>query len=151
MTQPTEPRPAPPDPSSLLLGALADELRRSCARTFAGFAYASDGTLEVFSVGDETLDAVVSRFGSQTGVRLRVVNGMRNSVRDLEAVRDELRQRMLAGEASGMRILELGLDERSNCVRVGLAMLTPEAISELESQYGRHRLCVVQGGLFTTS
>jgi hypothetical protein len=134
-----------------VLGALADELRESCAGTFAGLAYASDGTLEVFSVGDETLDTIVSRVAAQAGLRLRVVNGMRNSVRDLEAVRNELRERMLTGETSGMRILELGLDERSNCVRVGLATLTPEAISELESQYGRHRLCVVQGGLFTTS
>ena len=135
-----------------MLGALAEELRVSCARAFAGLADASDGTLEVFSsVGDTTLDAVVSRFGTQAGMRVRVVNGMRNSIRDLETVRDELRERMRAGETSGMRILELGLDERSNCVRVGLATLAPEAISELETRYGRHRLCVVQGRLFTTS
>jgi hypothetical protein len=135
-----------------LLSALTSELREGCARSFAGVAYAADGTLEVFSTGDENLDAIVSRFASEApGFRVRVVNGMRNSVSDLEAIRDEILRRMRAGELPDIQILELGLAERSNCVRVGVASLTPEATAALEQVFGRHRLCVVQGSVWTTS
>lgn len=131
---------------------MTSELRESCARTFAGVAYAADGTLDVFSTGDETLDAIVLRFASRNpDFRLRVVDGMRNSVSDLEVIRDDILRRMRAGRMPAVQILELGLDERSNCVRVGVASLTPDTVAALEQEFGRDRLCVVQGGMFTTS
>jgi hypothetical protein len=152
MSDPAKPRAAPPEPRSLLVSTLADELRKRCPRTFAGLGYAPDGTLEVFSTGDETLDAVVSRFTSEApGFHMRVVNGRLNSVSDLEAIRDKILERMRAGRMPAIQILELGLDVRSNCVRVGVASLTPETIAALELEYGAHRLCVVQGGMYTTS
>lgn len=151
MSDPAKPRAAPPEPRSLLVSTMAAELRERCARTFAGLAYAADGTLEVLSTGDETLDAVVSRFASETpGFRMRVVNGLRNSVSDLEAIRDKILERMRAGQMADIQIWELGLDTRSNCVRVGVASLTPETIAALEMEFGSHRLCVVQGSMYTT-
>lgn len=132
------------------MSSMTAELRERCARTFAGLAYAPDGTLEVFSTGDVTLDAVVARFALEApGFRMRVVNGLRNSVNDLEEVRDKILERMRAGKMHGIQILELGLNERANCVRVGVASLTPETIGALELEYGAHRVCVVQGSMFT--
>ena len=152
MSEPAKPRAALPEPRSLLVSTMAGELRERCARTFAGLGYAPDGTLEVFSTGDRTLDAVVARFASEgPGFRMRVVNGFRNSVCELEAVRDKILERMRAGQMADMQIWELGVDTRSNCVRVGVASLTPETITALEVEFGAHRLCVVQGSMFTTS
>lgn len=82
---------------------------------------------------------------------MRVVNGLRNSVSELEVVCDKILERMRAGQMHGIQILELGLNERANCVRVGVASLTPETIAALEVEFGAHRVCVVQGGMYTTS
>lgn len=57
------------------------------------------------SSGDETLDAVVSRFASEApSFRMRVVNGLRSSVSELEAVRDALLERMRAGQMREIQI-----------------------------------------------
>jgi hypothetical protein len=132
----------------VLVGSLVEELRDKCPSAFAGVAYAADGALEVFSTGDAELDAIVSRFAARASdIHPRVLAGRSNSLQDLEAVRDAIFQRMQAPEPH-VRVLELGVDVRANCVRVGIAPFTPEAAANFEREFGTGKTCVVKGGYY---
>ena len=152
MADPAGPRPAPPDERSVLLGAFDKELRRKWPRTFAGLAITPDGTLDVLSTGDPAVNEFASRFAAEhSDFRLRVVPGMRNSLLDLEAVRDKIHERVGAGQIGQVKVLGYGVDIRSNCVRIGIADLSPEGVRYLQDEFGPDRVCVEKGSLWSPS
>ena len=145
----SEPRPraASPDEKGGRVGALVGQLREHCRGTFAGAAYARDGVLEVYSTGDPEINAIVAHFAAQNAdPQVRVVAGRRNSLDDLEAVRDRVHARMRAGDLP-VRVLELGVNILGNCVRVGIDPLSEDSIALLTREFG-DALCVVQGQMF---
>lgn len=141
------PRAALPEERGARVGKLVGQLRERCPRTFAGVAYARDGMLEVYSTGDPELDAIVAQFATHTAdPQVRVVADRRNSLYDLEALRDHLLARLRAGDLP-VTVLELGVNIVGNCVRVGIDPLSDDSVALLRREFG-DALCVVQGQMF---
>ena len=128
------PRAARPDDSHLAMatGTLA-ALRQKAPDAFAGIVVSPDGSVDllVTAVTPAIVRAIDdAQRASGDAVMVRLVEGMKHSHAHLERLRDEITARHAELESRGAAIVEWGVDERQNKVRVGVKGLTPQ-IGEL--------------------
>jgi hypothetical protein len=144
------PRPARPEPKSVVIGQLTDHLRAECPAAFAGVAWARDGLLEIYSTGDDRLAALVAEFAPRAAphFRMRVVAGATNGLEDLEVLHERVRMERADIERDGVAVLSSGVDILANRLRIGVREMDPDKVSYLEARYGRGRIRVEEAGFF---
>jgi hypothetical protein len=142
---------APPEPSPYreLLRALDARLRVEAPTRFAGTARSSDGGINVYvTAADASVNAVVEALQTAVGgsINVYVVSGLKYSLATLESLRDELLAQHQTLAARGIRLVEFGIDVRSNKVRVGVNRLDASKTAYLNAHFGRDRIEVFEGG-----
>lgn len=150
-------RPAGPadDPVSALIEALLSALAADAADSFAGLRIAGDGAVELLATGDgEEVRRTAGRVRASLPVvpalpPIRVLAGRANSLRALERVRDAVGVGHAIWGARGVRIVEWGVDEAANRVRIGVEGRMAEAEGALLREFGADRAYVFEGGRWT--
>ena len=132
-----------------LLTALIARLRVEAPRWFAGTARSSDGGIDVYvTMAHPSVHAIVEELQTAVGgtVRVHVISGQKHTLATLEHLRDELlaQHRMLA--ARGINLVEFGVNEQSNKVRIGVKRLDVSTIAYLNAHFGEDRIDVFEGG-----
>jgi hypothetical protein len=139
------PRPAPPEDSPFaVLARRLHRLRADFPDAFAGIVRVADG-FEVYSTGDPGLAAAVRQAERGSGIDVRVVTGMANSLATLERLQERVLARIDELKARGIVFGTLGVDVRSNRLRLAVIDLTPEKAAFLTSVFGAEQVEVIKG------
>lgn len=142
---------APPEPSPHheLLRGLNARLRAEVPTRFAGTARSSDGGIDVYvTAADASVSAIVHALQTAVGgtINVCVISGLKYSLATLESLRDELAAQHQTLAARGISLVELGVDVRSNKLRVGVERLDASKIAYLNAHFGEDRIEVFEGG-----
>jgi hypothetical protein len=145
-----QPRAAEPEdsPRANVLRILS-RLRQEAPDSFAGIIVAPDDSIELLMTVSTpaTLRAIdEARKSSRDAVRVRVIEGLKHSLADLERVRDAITMRHAELKASGVNVTEWGASARTNRVRIGVKDLTSESADYLARAFGADKVEIVEGG-----
>jgi hypothetical protein len=125
-------------------------MRADFAASYAGMAYANDGSIEVYSTGDPALPDVVTKMWTAGGatVPIRVIARLKNSLAELRELVNLIGARQEDLATRGIQLSNWGIDTRANCVTIGVANLTPETHAYLVREFGPDQVKVTEGQRF---
>lgn len=144
--QANEARAADPDdrPMAVLARELESRLRADLAPTFAGVVLASDGVLEVLTVGHDPRAAdIASQVRKEiSGADVRVLGGRQHSLSALEALQEVVTDRAPVLVSQGIDLTGWGVDLRTNTIRITVRERSQEVVRRLGIEFGDHMISV---------